>query len=250
MRQLLLVVCLLSAFQIYSQGLLDKEVTIKFNKLNLEKSISLLEKVSTVNFSYNSKQIQQIDKQITQTFTKTSVRKVLDFLLMNTKLVYKEIGQQITIYELKNTSSTVVLSGYIREKKSGEELVGARIYFPEHGIGCVANSYGFYSIQLPLGPTKFRVSSLGMLTLQDQVLIEDEMVLNIGLLEDTIMLSTVEVRVDSSKIREKHTDLTQLDEIVITPNAVSRVPAAIGERDLMRHLQQFPGVQPRVHPFR
>lgn len=244
MRQLLLVVCFFSTLQMYSQSLLDKEVTIKFNKLNLEKSIGLLEKVSAVNFSYNSKQIQQIDKQINQDFTKTSVRKVLDFLLMNTKLVYKEIGQQVTIYELKSTNTSVVLSGYIRQKKSGEELVGARIYFPEHGIGCVANSYGFYSIQLPLGLTKFRVSSLGMLTLQDEVFIEDDMVMNIGLLEDTIMLNTVEIRADSSKIREKHSDLTQLDEIVITPNAVSRVPAAIGERDLMRHLQQFPGVQP------
>lgn len=226
------------------QGVLDQKVSIKFNDESLEKCLISIQKKSGISFSYNSKQIHRHEKKVTQSFTEKPIRIVLDFLLADTKLQYKEIGEQITVYELSSGDEDVIISGYIRDKRSGEELIGAKIVFPEFGIGCISNSYGYYAIEVPKGPTKFRVSSLGMLTLRDAVYIEEEMIMNIGLELDTLLLNVVEVVSDSVKKTEQISDLPGLEKTVITTQAISRVPAASGERDLLRHIQQLPGVQP------
>ena len=245
MRQLLLVLCVIIMPLTHAQGLLDREVTVKFQNENIEKCLTQIEKASGISFSYNSRQIHSYNKKITASFEKESVQNVLDNVLAGTKLQYKEIGQQITVYELATTAEEVIISGYIRDKKSGEELIGARIYFPQFGIGCISNTYGYYALEVPKGKTDFRVSSLGMLTLTDEVNIEQEMVMNFELELDTLVLNTIEVVSDSATRKENEiADLPQLDKTIITPTAISRIPAASGERDLMRHIQQLPGVQP------
>ena len=60
------------------------------------------------------------------------------------------------------------VSGYIKEKKSGEVLIGASVYLLElPKIGAVTNSYGFYSITAPAG-TYTLVISLTMLILTEE----------------------------------------------------------------------------------
>ncbi len=244
MRILLLGLCILISPFVYGQALLDKEVTVQFKKSNLEKCLNQLEKASGISFSYNSRQIHAVEKKITLSFEKKPLAQVLDKLLAETKLQYKEIGSQITIYALNSTSEVVVISGHIQDKISGEELIGARIVFPEHGIGCISNSYGYYALEVPKGITTMKVSSVGMLPLVDEIEVENEIVLNIGLDVDTLLLNVVEVVSNKVNGTSDLVDLPNLSHTIITPMAISKVPAASGERDLLRHLQQLPGVQP------
>lgn len=245
MRQLLFALCFLISPIVISQELLDKEVTVKFKKANLEKCLNLLEKASGISFSYNSRQIHAINKKINIAFDKKPLAQILDNLLAETQLKYKEIGNQITIYALNTTNQVVVISGHIQDNNSGEELIGARVYFPEHGIGCISNSYGYYALEVPKSNTNMKVSSVGMIPFIAEIEVENEMVLNIGLAVDTLLLNVVEVVSDSkANGSEEIVDLPNLLQTVITPLAISRVPAASGERDLLRHLQQLPGVQP------
>ncbi|MBV6655219.1 MAG: carboxypeptidase-like regulatory domain-containing protein, partial [Mameliella sp.] len=45
-----------------------------------------------------------------------------------------------------------VLSGYIKEEKTGETLIGAAVAVVEQpGLGTVTNTYGYYSIELNEG---------------------------------------------------------------------------------------------------
>ena len=39
----------------------------------------------------------------------------------------------------------VTLNGYITDKKSGERLLGASVFFETKNIGSTSNSYGFYA---------------------------------------------------------------------------------------------------------
>ncbi len=244
MRLFFLVSLLMLAPFLSAQQLLDQEVSVAFNQLTIERSLNLLERTAGVNFSYNSTQINSIEKKITTTFEQTPIRTILDYLFSGTALLYKELGSQITVYKINSTSEKVVLSGYIRERHSGEELIGARIAFPEYGVGCISNTYGYYALEVPKGKTYFTVASLGMLAVRDSILIEDEMVMNFHLYLDTLMLTTVEVRTDSLQPIQTVADLPGIDRTIITPEAISKVPAASGERDLLRHIQQLPGVQP------
>ena len=44
-----------------------------------------------------------------------------------------------------------VLSGYVRDGKSGEDLIGVSVIVKETGKGAITNEYGYYSITMPAG---------------------------------------------------------------------------------------------------
>jgi len=244
MPQFLVALLLFLSPFVYGQSLLDKKITVKFSNYPIEKCLNHIQKNSGITFSYNSKQIGNSKKKIKKSFENEPLRIILDYVLFDTKLHYKEIGSQITIYELNSSAETFVISGYVQDKNSGENLVGARVYFPDYSIGCIANSYGYYALEIPKGLAKMRVNSLGMLTLRQEIFMEQDLVFNIEMDLDTIVLGVVEIRTDSVKKDKPVADLPRLDQTLITQTAISKVPAAGGESDLLRHLQQLPGVQP------
>ena len=46
-------------------------------------------------------------------------------------------------------SQTFTISGTIKEKNSGEPIIGAKIYDLKSKKGTISNEYGFYSLTLP-----------------------------------------------------------------------------------------------------
>ena len=53
------------------------------------------------------------------------------------------------------------LSGYVKDATNGEGLIGASVYVKELKTGNVTNTYGFYSLTLPLGQYTLVFSSSG-----------------------------------------------------------------------------------------
>jgi CarboxypepD_reg-like domain len=54
------------------------------------------------------------------------------------------------------------ISGTLRDKTSGEELIGATVTVKElPNTGIAANEYGFYSLSLPKGKYTLRASFIG-----------------------------------------------------------------------------------------
>ena len=58
------------------------------------------------------------------------------------------------------------ISGFVKEKSSAEELIGANVVSESLRIGVTTNVYGFYSINLPEGNYKIPYSYVGY---QDKV---------------------------------------------------------------------------------
>ena len=55
-------------------------------------------------------------------------------------------------YQSMNAQTKYTLSGYVKDTKTGEELIGATVFLKEpHILGTTTNAYGFYSITLPEG---------------------------------------------------------------------------------------------------
>ena len=61
------------------------------------------------------------------------------------------------------------LSGKINDSQSNESLIGVNIIFPELQTGTATNEYGFYSITLPEGIYKIKISFLGFAEINDIV---------------------------------------------------------------------------------
>jgi len=52
------------------------------------------------------------------------------------------------------------LSGYVREERTGEAIIGATLFVEELGIGTSSNQSGFYSITIPVGNYNIKVNYL------------------------------------------------------------------------------------------
>jgi hypothetical protein len=61
------------------------------------------------------------------------------------------------------------ISGYVKEAASGEGLIGASVYVKELKTGNVTNTYGFYSLTLPLGKYTLVFSSAGFKKMEREV---------------------------------------------------------------------------------
>ena len=132
------------------------------------------------------------------------------------------------------------ISGYIRDAASGEPLISANLYDQHSGAGAVTNTYGFYSLTLPADSVKLSFSYIGYDTERHSFLLHEDTTLNITL-SGAVLLEQVEV-VDTKgggRIEER----TQMSQIDIPVEQIKRVPALLGEVDVLKALQLLPGVQ-------
>lgn len=132
-----------------------------------------------------------------------------------------------------------VLSGYVKEKGSGELLIGVNVYLPEIGKGTTSNRYGFYSIPLPPGKYDVIYSFVGYQSYRTVVDLTDDQRLNVSL-EPSVEITGVEVKAQRV---EKISEVPQMSTIDLPVAQVKNIPALLGEKDVFKTLQLMPGVQ-------
>ncbi|HEY9705045.1 MAG TPA: carboxypeptidase-like regulatory domain-containing protein, partial [Allocoleopsis sp.] len=77
-------------------------------------------------------------------------------------------------------SQNFTLSGYVKDLRSGETLIGVNIYNKaQTGQGASTNTYGFYSLTLPKGSYTFKVSYVGYADREIKVDLTENKQLNI-----------------------------------------------------------------------
>ena len=134
----------------------------------------------------------------------------------------------------------VVLSGTVRDKKTGESLIKAVVRIQElPNAGIISNEYGFYSLSLPKGNYVVVVSQVGYETLVQKIKLDSSVSIDFKL-ETKNQLR--EVVVESSR---KNDNLTkaQMGTETINMSAISKVPVIFGEKDLLKTIQLLPGVK-------
>lgn len=132
------------------------------------------------------------------------------------------------------------LSGYIKDQSNGEAIIGATVYVQELKTGASANTYGFYSLTLPKGKYHLIFSSAGFQK------IEKEIDLGVNKLELSVELIGVVSELQEVKVTAKSQD-ENVKGIEMSVNKVDiktirKIPALLGEVDLVRAIQLLPGV--------
>jgi len=136
--------------------------------------------------------------------------------------------------------STVVVSGSVRDKQTGESLIKAVVRIQElPNAGIISNEYGFYSLTLPKGNYSVVVSQVGYETLVQKIKLDSSQTINFSLQTNNVLK---EVVVESSR---KNDNLTkaQMGTETINMAAISKVPVIFGEKDLLKTIQLLPGVK-------
>lgn len=132
------------------------------------------------------------------------------------------------------------INGYIRDAASGEDLSGAKIIVSELGTGTYSNEYGFYSLTLPEGTYTFVFRYLSYL--DDTVVVEltKNVAQNIDLAAEAVNVGVVEI---TDKKEDQNVKDLEMSVATIQVEDVRKLPAFLGEVDVIRTIQLLPGVQ-------
>ncbi|MDP4183674.1 MAG: TonB-dependent receptor [Bacteroidota bacterium] len=133
-----------------------------------------------------------------------------------------------------------VISGYLKDHSNGEALIGANIYIKEMNTGTASNSYGFYSITVPDSQGSIVFSCIGYQSKEIKIRIDKDQTINIELTPSSAELS--EVVVTSVKPGDE-ASRPQMSVQKLQMNEIKRIPALMGEVDLIKVVQMLPGVQ-------
>jgi len=130
------------------------------------------------------------------------------------------------------------LSGFIREKSSSEELIGANIICEQLKLGATTNPYGFYSMTLPEGDYTIRYSFIGYKDVIREVKLNKSQRIDINLSTFTEQLSEIVLEDEAlQKVRSIEMSVNKLDT-----KTVKELPAVFGEVDIIKSIQLLPGV--------
>ncbi|MDQ3395706.1 MAG: TonB-dependent receptor, partial [Bacteroidota bacterium] len=132
-----------------------------------------------------------------------------------------------------------IINGYLKDSGSGEDLIGASVYVSEIKGGTTSNVYGFYSLSLPTGIYSLTYSFVGYHSQTIEVNLNENKSLNIDLMNERITLE--EVVVSGEKI-DKNVEDIQMSVNQISMVEIKRLPQLMGEVDIIRNIQLFPGV--------
>jgi hypothetical protein len=133
------------------------------------------------------------------------------------------------------------ISGYVKDAKTGEELIGAVVYIKElPGTGTSANAYGFYSITLPEGNYTVTAQSLGYIP--RSITIELKQNTKQDFLLDAKVSELEEVEVTTEKEDENITR-TRMGVENINVKEIKNIPVLFGEKDILKTIQLLPGVK-------
>lgn len=137
------------------------------------------------------------------------------------------------------TAQNYTINGYIKDAQSGEELISANVFDFGSNKGTVSNTYGFYSISLEKDSVFLEISYIGYESKSFAIFLDKDIQLNIDL-SSSVTLDEVEIFAERSKRIEEQSQMS-LVEVPVTQ--IKKIPALLGEVDVLKALQLLPGVQ-------
>ena len=141
---------------------------------------------------------------------------------------------------LAGFSQSVTLSGTIKDKASGEALIGATCYIPQLETGVSSNVYGFYSLSVPQGTYKVVFSYIGYESLELKVVLNENQELIAFLTEDTKQLDEVIV---TGEKKDRNVESIEMSMEKVPVKLVKKLPSFMGEVDVLKSITLLPGIQ-------
>jgi len=145
----------------------------------------------------------------------------------------------LVIFKSTLAQQKFTIKGYVKDKKNGEVLIGAIVSKKGTNIGISTNEYGFYSLTLPAGTHQIIVTYLGYKNWEKTIDLKENITLNIELEESENQLEEVEVSAESE---DKNIKSIEMSTAKLDIKQVEKIPALLGEVDVVRAVQLLPGV--------
>lgn len=132
------------------------------------------------------------------------------------------------------------ISGYVKDAGNGESAVGANVYVKDVMKGTNTNVYGFYSITLPAGTYTLVCGYVSYQAYTREIVLNKNITENISL--KTLEKELGEVEVVAEKT-DQNVQSTQMSSVQLDIAQVKKLPAFMGEVDILKTIQLIPGVK-------
>jgi len=229
---------------------LTLKVSLDLPGVVMSKALEAITRESGIEFSYNPGLFNETPK-ITLRVRQKPVSEVLDQLLKGSGYDYRLVGRHVVITagtEAREPAAAktpqpvrrYTVSGFVKDKGSGEVLIGANVLVGGTTQGVVSNGYGFYSLTLPAGNYLIGFSYLGYTGKQEPVSLGNDLRLNAELDESPVEIGEVEIVAgdETAGIRDN-----QMSDFRFNQRSLSAMPGFAGNLDVIRALQAVPGIQ-------
>ena len=131
------------------------------------------------------------------------------------------------------------LSGTITDFKNNETLIGVNVYVPALEIGTTTNEYGFYSLTLPEGEYKLEITHAGYQTVENTIVLNENIKNNLSLNENGEELQEVIIIDDKEMANIKSPEMS-VNKLSIS--VIKKMPVVLGEVDVLKSILLLPGV--------
>lgn len=132
-----------------------------------------------------------------------------------------------------------VVSGHIKNFKTGEALIGATIYVKETGAGTISDVDGNFELTLDPGNYSIMVQHMAMKESEYGLSVLSDGALNLELDENLIELEEITV----TDNRHSNVKGMFMGYERISVKSMKSVPVVLGEKDVLKIVQLLPGVQ-------
>lgn len=132
------------------------------------------------------------------------------------------------------------INGKITDQHSGEALVGATVFVRELRTGAVSDVYGRYSLTLNEGKYTLVYSYIGYTTVEKSVALDKDITLSLELDPKEQQLKEVVI---SSERNDRNVVKAEMSTFRMDMKTIQRIPALMGEVDVIKAIQMLPGVQ-------
>jgi hypothetical protein len=145
----------------------------------------------------------------------------------------------ISVVYTATAQDKFTVSGYAKDAKNGEALIGVTVYKKNSQIGTSTNEYGFYSLTLPKGQDTIVFSFVGYKTVIKPINLISNLTVSTEIGEEGKELDEVVI---SSEREDKNIKSMEMSVAKLDIKQIQKMPALLGEVDVIKSIQLLPGV--------
>ncbi len=220
------------------KALIDTDIQLSPGHKDVKDVVDEIKQNYGISFSYSDNIFDNQTMDIPSEY-ESSLEAFLKNYIIPLGIGYKTLGTQIVLFSADKVSGWFTVSGFVKDANTSEDIIGATVFLPDLGIGTTTNSYGFYSLKLPVGNYKIKFGCLSYLAKEIELNLNYHSQTNVMLTPKSYDVSEITIKSENSIFLES----TLMNQVKIDIKSLQELPCLFGENDALRNLAVLPGIQ-------
>ena len=218
----------------------NKPVSVTIDQLPLEQALSMIFNDAAIGYeAYGDNaviiaDVGKLNQSYSQAFFQAR-EQAANAVAEDDALEVLELGNS----SAPDTDGQIEISGFINDDKSEEPIIGATLFAEPSGQGGISDETGQYTLSLPIGEHQVRIQSVGYEDKEVIVKAYSDGNIDFLIAKEAILLNEVVVK---DNALDRNVKSTVLGLETLSAKELKKLPAFMGEVDVIKSIQLLPGV--------